>query len=144
MDSRLTVKFKRGGRRPRSHGGYSYLTTGTLPEHRSQILGYLTAVRMGLIRHFGPTENDLTTAQIVLIDRITTKLGVIRCLEEHIRENSVIEGTDLAPCLKASYLAYNNSLRLDLQALGLDRRQEAILTPYEIVEREKSSKEGTK
>ena len=140
MDSRLAVRFTRGGRRPRSHGGYSYLTTGALPEHRSNILGYLMAVRQGLIQDLGPTENDLSTAKIVLIDRITTKLGVIRCVEEHIRENSVMAGDDLAPSLKASYLAYNNSLRLDLQTLGLDKKQEAILTPFEIVEREKKEK----
>lgn len=29
-------------------------------------------------------------------------------------------GNSVAPCLKASYLAYNNSVRLDLQALGLN------------------------
>lgn len=120
MPSRLTVEFKRGGKRPKSHGGYSFLTTGELPEHRANILKYLIAVRQGLIRDLGPTEKDLSTAQIVLIDRITTKLGVIRCVEEHIRERSVMVGDELAPCLKASYLAYNNSLRLDLQALGLD------------------------
>lgn len=120
MDSRLSAKLKRGGRRPQKHGGYSYLTTGKLPEHRIYVLKYLMAAREGLIRDMGPTENDLSTAQIVLIDRITTKLGVIRCVEEHIRENSVMQGDDLAPSLKASYLAYNNSLRLDLQALGLE------------------------
>ena len=81
------------------------------------------AVREGLVRDLGPTENDLSTAQIVMIDRITTKIGVIRCVEEHIRENSVMAGDDLAPSLKASYLAYNNSLRLDLQALGLEKRK---------------------
>jgi hypothetical protein len=144
MDSRLTVRFKRGGRRPKSHGGYSYLTTGALPEHRSSILGYLMAVRQGLIQDLGPTENDLRTAQIVLVDRITTKLGVIRCVEEHIRENSVMVGSELAPSLKASYLAYQNSLRLDLQALGLEKMGEAILTPYEIVEREKRAEEASK
>ena len=53
-------------------------------------------------------------------------------------------GEDLAPSLKASYLAYNNSLRLDLQALGLEKKGEAILTPYEIVEREKKAEEGSK
>ena len=143
MDSRLAVPFKRGGRRPRSHGGYSYLTTGALPEHRSNILGYLMAVRQGLIQDLGPTENDLSTAKIVLIDRVTTKLGVIRCVEEHIRENSVMVSDDLAPSLKTSYLAYNNSLRLDLQALGLEKKGEAILTPYEIVEREKRAKEAS-
>ncbi|MHA1325612.1 MAG: hypothetical protein ACTSRL_22705 [Candidatus Helarchaeota archaeon] len=43
---------------------------------------------------------------------------------------------DLAPSLKSSYLAYNNSLRLDLQALGLNRKADEVLTPYEIVEKE--------
>ena len=144
MDSRLTVKFRRGGKRQIVHGGYSFLTKGKIPENRTHILRYLMAVRDGLIRDLGPAENDLSTAQIVLIDRITTKLGVIRCVEEHIRENSVMAGDDLAPSLKASYLAYNNSLRLDLQALGLEKKRDAILTPYEIMQREKSSKEDPK
>lgn len=136
MDSRLAVQFRRGGRRPKSHGGYSYLTTGALSEQRANVLRYLMAVRQGLVRDLGPTEEELSTAQIVLIDRITTKLGIIRCVEEHIRENSVMVGDDLAPSLKASYLAYNNSLRLDLQTIGIGKKGEAILTPYEIVERE--------
>ena len=123
MDSKLTVKFSRGGKRPQKHGGYSYLTTGELPESRTYILKYLIAVREGLIRDLGPNEQELSTAQLVLIDRVATKLGVIRCVEEHIRENSVIVGDDLAPSLKASYLAYNNSLRLDLQALGLEAKK---------------------
>ena len=144
MPSRLTVEFKRGGKRPKSHGGFSFITTGQLPEHRANILKYLIAVRQGLIQDLGPTEHDLSTAKIVLIDRIITKLGVIRCVEEHVRENSVMVGDDLAPSLRASYLAYNNSIRLDLQALGLEKKGEAILTPYEIVEREKSMKENTK
>lgn len=142
MDSKLTVKFRRGGKRPQKHGGYSYLTSGKLPETRTYILKYLMAVRHSLVHDLGPTENDLSTAQLVLIDRVTTKLGVIRCVEEHIRENSVMVGNDLAPSLKASYLAYNNSLRLDLQALGLDKRSEEVLTPYEIVEKEKRQNEG--
>jgi hypothetical protein len=33
MDFRLAVRFKRCGRRPKSHGD-NLLTTGTLPEHR--------------------------------------------------------------------------------------------------------------
>jgi len=144
MDSRLTVKFGKGGKRQIIHGGYSFLTKGELPENRTHVLRYLMAVREGLVRDLGPTENDLSTAQIVLIDRVTTKLGVIRCVEEHIRENSVMAGRDLAPSLKASYLAYNNSLRLDLQALGVEKKQEAILTPYEILEREKNLKEEPK
>jgi len=137
MEPKLTVKFKRGGRRPRSHGGYSYLASGTLPECRIHILKYLIAARQGIVSDLGPAENDLTTAQIILLDRVVTKLGVIRCVEEHIRVNSVMVGQELAPSLKASYLAYNNSLRLDLQALGLERKAETMLTPFEIVRLEK-------
>lgn len=102
MDTRLSVKFKRGGRRPRSHGGYSFLVRGDLPEDRSHILKYLMAAREGLTRDLQDSGKGLTTAQIILIDRITTKLGVVRCMEEHVREHSVMAGDDVAPCLRAS------------------------------------------
>ena len=67
----------------------------------------------------GPTEEDLSAAQLILIDRVVMKLGCVRLMEEHVSETNVMEGNDLAPCLKSSYLAYNNSIRLDLQALGI-------------------------
>jgi hypothetical protein len=137
METRLTVKFKRGGRRPRSHGGYSYLTSGTLPKNRANVLKYLIAARDGLIRDLGPSEKDLTTAQIIIIDRVIGILGVLRCVEEFIREHSVLVGNELAPSLQASYLAFCNSLRLSLLSLGLERKTEAILTPFEIVQLEK-------
>lgn len=111
--------------RAKTHGGYSFLSTGKLPEHRREVSRYLTAVREGLIRDLGPKEADLSAGQRILIDRVVTKLGVIRCMEEHVREGSVMSGDDLTPCLKTSYLAYNNSVRLDLTALGIDKRAEA-------------------
>ena len=111
--------------RAQQHGGYSYLTTGNLPEHRREVSHYLTAARESLILDLGPKEEDLSAGQLILIDRIVTKLGVIRCMEEHVRENSVMSGHNLAPCLRGSYLAYNNSVRLDLTALGIDKRAAA-------------------
>lgn len=129
------IKLHPGKRK--THGGYSFLSKGELPESRAHVERYLTAVREGLIRDLGPTEEDLTVAQMVLIDRVITKLGVIRCIEEHVRETSVMKGDRLSASLRESYLAYNNSIRLSLQALGLDKRQkEGILAPYEIVEEE--------
>ncbi len=108
--------------RPRvTHGGYSFIATGKLPEHRLYLLRYLSACREGLVRDFGGEEN-LSTAQLILIDRITSKLGILRCIEEHVKEGPVIRGQTLAPALKKSYLAYSNSLRLDLQALGVDQK----------------------
>jgi len=119
--SKLTVALTPG--RKRTHGGYTFLTTGKLPDHRKYIEQYLTAARINLVRDLGPTEEDLTAAQIILIDRVVTKLGIIRCIEEHIRETTVLKGEDLAPALRASYLAYNNSVRLDLQALGIEKKK---------------------
>ncbi len=140
---KLTIKLKRGGQKIK-HGGYSFLIKGELPENRKHVLRYLTAARMNLIRDLGPTEEDLTTAQVIIIDRVVSKLGVVRCIEEHIRENSVMIGHNLAPSLGQSYLAYNNSIRLDLRELGIDKRMEdRVLTPLEIAE-EFDKKKGAK
>jgi len=43
MRSRLSTKLRRGGRLPQKHGGYSYLTSGKLPENRTYILNSLTS-----------------------------------------------------------------------------------------------------
>lgn len=136
-------KPKRG--RPPKHGGYSILIRGELPENRRYIARWLTEVREGLMEDLGPTEKDLSTGQRVLIDRIISKLGVLRCIEEHIRENSVMVGQDLAPSLKASYLAYNNSVRLDLQALGIEKKDvKDIPTPAELAASVDAQKRGKK
>lgn len=120
--SRLKGKLKSGGQV--KHGGYSYLVKGELPENRKYILRYLTAAREGLVRDLGPTEEDLTTAQLILIDRVVSKLGVVRCIEEYVREHTVMVGENVAPALGKSYLAYSNSVRLDLCELGMGKRAE--------------------
>ena len=120
--SRMTAKLKSGGQ-TLTHGGYSFLMKGKLPENRRYVLRYLTAVREGLIRDLGPTEDDLTTAQIILIDRIVTKLGVVRCIEEHVREKSVMIGDNLAPALGHNYLGYINSIQRGLDKLGIHKKK---------------------
>jgi hypothetical protein len=65
---------------------------------------------------------DLTTGQKILIDRVIGKLGVLRCLEEYAREQGVIKKGKLSSPLEHNFLAWSNSLRLDLQALGIDKR----------------------
>jgi len=133
--TRLTTALTSG--KKRTHGGYAFFTTGKLPEHRKYIEQYLTAAREGLVRDLGDGkgEENLSTAEIILIDRVITKLGVVRCMEEYIREHSVMDGDKLTSPLKVSYLAYNNSIRLDLQALGLQKRtSEDILSPPKLAE----------
>jgi len=125
MSDKLTRK-KRKARigRPPKHGGYSLMVQrGELPENRKHIKKYLTEVRDGLISDLGPAEDNLTAAQIVLIDRVISKLGVVRCIEEFCKDDGVMQGKRLAPSLRESYLAYNNSIRLDLQALGINTRK---------------------
>ncbi len=110
------------GRKP-THGGFAYLTQGKLPEHRKYIESYLTACREGLVRDLGETEEGLSTAQIILIDRAIGILGTLRCIEEHIKDKaSVMQGNDLAPSLRHSYLGYNNTLRLTLNLLGIEKK----------------------
>jgi hypothetical protein len=117
----LTTRLKPG--RKKTHGGFSFLATGRLPEHRRYVEIYLTAAREAMIKDLGPTETDLSAAQIILIDRAISKIGILRCIEEHVREEGVMSGKLLAPSLRASYLGYSNSLRLDLQTLGIDKRK---------------------
>ena len=139
--SKLTIKLKRGGQKVK-HGGYSFMVKGELPENRKHVLRYLTAARENLIRDLGPTEEDLTAAQIIIIDRIVSKLGITRCIEEYIRENTVMTGARLSPSLRESYLAYNNSIRLDLQALGIStRKAEEDLDFIEYIKKKDKEKE---
>ena len=115
---------KPGKKRMRlKHGGYTYLTTGEVPEHRQYIKAYLTAIREGLIRERGPTEKDLSIAQLILIDRLISLLGIIRLIEEKAKEDGVFRGKDLIPSLKTSYIAYNNTVRLTLEKLGIEREE---------------------
>lgn len=132
--------------KPRRHGGYSFMVTGELPQHRAYLLSYLTTARENLIMDLGPTEEDLTAAQVILIDRVVSMLGVVRCIEEHIRENSVMVGQNVAPALKASYITYNNAVRMTLKELGIRTKVgEGILDVQQAIakfDREKAEKEG--
>ena len=119
--SRLTTALVSGPKA--THGGYSYFVTGKIPEHRRYIEQYLTAVRQGIIQDIGPEEKDLTIAQLILIDRLVSLLGVIRLIEEKAREEGIFRGKELTPSLKQSYISYNNTVRLTLEKLGINKRQ---------------------
>lgn len=128
-------KRKHAQIRPKRHGAYSFLVRGELPQHRAYLLRYLSECRHGLIDDLGGSEK-LSTAQTILIDRVIGKLGISRLIEEHCKETGAIIGKELAPVLKQSYLAYSNSLRLDLLALqGLNEKgTDRALSPLEYIE----------
>lgn len=125
MDPESTKKKRTGkpGRPPR-HGGYSIMNRGDLLERRPHVRAYLTGIREGLIRDLGPREQDLTTAQLALVNHVISKLGVLRLIEEHIQAQGVFTSDGLLdPALGKFWLAGSNSLRLDLMALGIHTRK---------------------
>jgi hypothetical protein len=111
---------------PFKHGGYSLMVRrGSLPEKMTRVRKYLSEVREGLVRDIAGQEENLTTAQLVLIDRAVSLLSVIRTIEYSLSEKGIMEGTALQPILRENYLAYSNSLRLILRELGVDKRSTA-------------------
>ena len=132
--------------RPPKHGAFSIMIArGELPENRKYIQRYLREAREGLITDIGRKEENLTRAQLILIDRVIAKLGIIRCIEEHCRETGVFQEGKLAHVLRENYLAYTNSLRLDLQALGIEgKKTEEIINLGRYIEEKYQIKDGGK
>ena len=106
--------------RPARHGAYSLIVkAGGAPEHRAYLRAFLAEAREGLLADLGPTPS---MAQRIILDRAISKVAVLRIFEEHSAENGVFIDGQLSPVLGKNYLAYSNSLRLDLEALGLERK----------------------
>ena len=120
--------------RPARSGAYSLMVrAGELPKRRTWLRAYLSELRADLIHDLGPREEDLTAAQRMILDRAISKLCVIRCLEEWVREEGVFKGNELTPVLARNYISYCESLRRDLITLGVDRRKiDEIRHPLEI------------
>ncbi|MGB7296820.1 MAG: hypothetical protein WBC70_14640 [Candidatus Aminicenantales bacterium] len=124
MSAKSQKKRRKPGPVPR-HGGYSLLTRGTLPERRKYIGHYLTSIREGLIHDLAASEEDLSTAQRVLIDRVVTFVGVVRLIEEHAREHGLLDSSGK---LKSGigtghYLSFNRFIKEALALLGIERRE---------------------
>jgi len=120
------------GRPKVTHGGFSFLTHGRLPEHRVELRRYLSACRNGLIEDLG---GDLSTQETILVDRCISLLGVIRCIEEHAKEQGVFNNGKLQPSLGKHYISYTNSLKQILVNLGLSKRDIDELSPLELAKK---------
>lgn len=118
------MKQLKSGRKT-THGAYSYLATGQIPEHRRKIERFLSTAREELIQCCGGIDK-VSIGQLILIDRIIFKLGAVRLMEEYCRKKKSIfsdkDGELLAP-LKSNYLAWVNSIRLSLNTLGIDQEE---------------------
>ena len=114
---------ERGPGRPAKHYGYAFLTRGerVLPKRRYFLKRYLVEVREGLVADLGGEER-MTTAQKVLVNSAISKVGILRLFEEHLREHGLMKNGELDAVLTKAYCVFDNSLRLSLAALGIQKR----------------------
>ena len=117
-------KPKSKGGRPPKHGGIS-IYHGHQPEIRRQ-RAYLSETRAGLIRDLGPTEDDLSMAQVIAIDRCITYLGAARAIEEWVSTHDFLDKMGvLNPAINEYYIAFCNGSLKCLQLLGFKRKKVA-------------------
>jgi hypothetical protein len=85
-------------------------------DRRSHLYRGLLAIKQSLIDELG---GSITAQEALLVERATFK--TVRCF---LFEKAMLEGLDVKT--DERYLAWANSLRLDLMALGLKRRAKNI------------------
>ncbi len=71
--------------------------------------------QMALVEDLGG-QSQVDTFQRSMIDRATELLIVIGKMAEHVEQTGVMKGEELSPCLKNSFIAYQNTFRLTLAA----------------------------
>ena len=71
---------------------------------------------------------ELTSAQLLLLDSIRSKLIVLFQISKYVdqQESIITEKGELLPCLGRGYTTYSEALRRDLEALFAIRKKPAI------------------
>jgi len=111
-----------------THRAYAALKPVTIQRH-------LSLIRKALVKDLGGTEDSLSAQQIIIIDGIIARLGIVRSMEEYIKATSIMKGQELSPCLRTEYLAYRNSIDKALSRLGLKRSEiEEIKTIEQVID----------
>ena len=139
------AKSRKGQGRTLKHGGYSWLAKKHLAPDKRYILTYLGKVRHNLEAELGP----MTESMNIITDRILEKLGYLALVQDAAWKAEPILVEDgivkLQPALGKSYLAFSNSVRLDLEKLiEMSKEPKAKLLDMasELVEIGKEGKEN--
>jgi hypothetical protein len=122
-------------------------------EEYPEIRSYIQGARDGLIKDRlaksgGKTEDDLTAAERLMVDRQVSKLAVSRQIEVYLKRHGILRRDRLKmrkilepePIL-LFWLNLQNSLDRGLTSLGLEavRKTEEVLTPYEVIAAEEEA-----
>jgi len=137
--AKFTVKKRRaksgtycappGNSRALSHGVYSELTPQSL-DGRSKVAKTLRAINRFLVAELG---GEPSTQEMLIIERASFK--AVKCI---LAEIAMLNGNGNG--FEGHYLAWSNSLRLDLCTLGLERRQKEVTDLTEYIQ--KKAEEG--
>lgn len=138
------------------HGVYLWLKSGIIsPSIRGhkRIQKFLRDTEQELLRDMGG-QNRVTMAQQILIQSTMQAYGIYLLMQAWVSGHSIIREDlaekgilELQPMLGKSFLSYMNTIRQNLQVLGLDNQAERLpLTPKaieaEIIQEKK--KDGSK
>jgi len=125
----LTGRFLKSNTAALRHGGFASNNKNIPLRVRRQV----QAIREQLVRDIGGAEPALTAAQAILIDKTINLYQITLCLEAYVRREGPFRGKKLDPVLGQNYLAYVNTIRLNLRELGITTRAgENLLGPLEI------------
>jgi hypothetical protein len=108
----------------RRHGPYSRTTSLTEIDGRCRVARQIREFTETLIEHVG---GQPTPAQQVLIREAAIKNCRVVMLVDQILAG---EGVDF-DCASRTYLAWSNSLRRDLESLGVSRPEQQLPSPIE-------------
>lgn len=109
-----------GNDKSMKHGGFIDLYKRRV-DGRSRLGKHLKALKRSLVADLA---NNVTTAQQILIDRISYKVMTVHYIEQALARGHG-EGKQH---IFDSYVSLSNSLRADLSLLGLNRREKDCLT----------------
>ncbi|GAG56151.1 unnamed protein product [marine sediment metagenome] len=110
-DTKKRKRKLKPGRRP-THGGYVFLRSGLISKDNKHIEQYLSAMRSGYIKELGPTEDDLSTGQTVLLNQLVTCIGFTRLVEENAKRTEDIKYLYIRQYM--SFMKHGRQLVLDL------------------------------
>ena len=115
---------------PVTHGAYSLMrrvAQGKL-DLRTRAGIALKALQAELAVSLGSIWQDLSSQQRLLVSQVALKALVCQQMMEYALASGVMTRRGrLITVLGKNYLAWSNSLRLDLQALGLERRAKDVI-----------------
>jgi len=121
-----------------THGGYVFLQSGLIPEENSHVERYLTEVRAGYISELGPSEEGLSTGQLVLLGQLITCIGFTRLVEERAKKEK-----DLRYLCTKHYMQYMKQARQLVLDLGL-KPEGVEEDPFEYIQQYDERKEKKK